>query len=52
MKHIDIRYHFIRHCIEEEQVILKYIDTNEQLADILTKSLMFDKFKEMDNNIP
>ena len=51
MKHIDIRYHFIRDCIEKEQVILKYIDTNEQLADILTKSLTFDKFREMRSKI-
>ena len=35
-KHIDIRYHFIRDLVEEGTVILKYINTNSQLADIFT----------------
>jgi hypothetical protein len=44
-KHIDIRFHYIRECIEEGKIILYYIPTKEQIADILTKNLSFDKFK-------
>ena len=38
-KHIAIRYHFIRDCVQKGAVKLEYISTNEQVADILTKSL-------------
>ena len=38
-KHIDVRYHFIRECVEEDRVKLQSIKTVEQLADILTKAL-------------
>ena len=38
-KHIEIRYHFIRDCVQWGAVKLEYISTEEQVADILTKSL-------------
>ena len=38
-KHIEIRYHFIRDCVQQGAVKLEYISTDEQVADILTKSL-------------
>jgi hypothetical protein len=38
-KHIDIRHHFIRQHIREGSVELKWIASQDQLADILTKSL-------------
>ena len=28
-KHIDIRYHFVRDCVQREAVRLDYIQTNE-----------------------
>lgn len=37
-KHIDIRFHFIKEMINKE-ICLNYIETNNQLADIFTKSL-------------
>jgi hypothetical protein len=43
-KHIEIRYHFIRDCVQKGAVKLQYVPTNEQVADILTKALMKDKF--------
>ena len=33
----------IREWIEEEQIELQYISTEEQLADILTKSLPYER---------
>ena len=44
-RHIDIRFHFIKDCVETGDLIVKYIPTDDQLADILTKNLPLDKFK-------
>jgi hypothetical protein len=38
-KHIDIKFHFIRECIERGQILVKRVCTNEQRADALTKPL-------------
>lgn len=38
-KHIDTRYHFIRSCVEENKIAVEYVNSDEQLADILTKPL-------------
>ena len=46
-KHIDVRYHYIRDCIEDGKVDVEYVGTNNQRADILTKSLGRVKFIEM-----
>ena len=46
-KHIHTRFHFIRNCVEREQVEVEYIPGEEQRADILTKPLARTKFKEM-----
>ena len=48
-KHIDIRYHFLRDCVQRGTIRLEYIETNEQVADIFTKALCrqsFVKFKD------
>ncbi|GJS19386.1 retrovirus-related pol polyprotein from transposon TNT 1-94 [Tanacetum coccineum] len=37
--HIDIRHHFIREQVENKLVELYFVETNYQLADILTKAL-------------
>jgi hypothetical protein len=41
-KHIDIRYHFIRHAVYNGLVEVKHVPTAEMTADILTKSLPRD----------
>ena len=38
-KHIVIMYHFIRDCVQKGAVKLEYISTDEQVANILMKSL-------------
>ena len=43
-KHIDIRCHFIRDCVQRGAVKLEYTPTGEQVADILTKALGKTKF--------
>lgn len=44
-KHVDIRHHFIREKIEDGTVAVAYVDTKNQLADILTKALGSKTFK-------
>nr|GEW95939.1 zinc finger, CCHC-type [Tanacetum cinerariifolium] len=46
-KHIDIRYHFIRECVEKNQIEVEHISGDLQRADILTKALARIKFAEM-----
>ncbi|KAG6527016.1 hypothetical protein ZIOFF_009103 [Zingiber officinale] len=38
-KHIDTRFHFIRECVENGQIVVEFINTGEQRADVLTKAL-------------
>ena len=45
-KHIDTRHHFIRYCIEEGFIKLEYVRTEDQSADLFTKSLGRVKFCE------
>lgn len=37
LKHIDIRYHFVKDLVKENKICIKYVKTDEQPADILTK---------------
>ena len=43
-KHIDIRYHYIREVVEQRQIDLFFIPTEENPADMFTKNLARDKF--------
>ena len=38
-KHVDIRHHFIRDNVPQDIIVVKYISTVDQLADMLTKAL-------------
>jgi hypothetical protein len=44
-KHIDIRYHFIKDHIRSGDVILRWISTEKQDADLLTKRLPTKRFE-------
>lgn len=43
-KHIDIKHHFIRQHIADGSIAIKWITTNKQTADVLTKALGENKF--------
>src|SRR5438034_9423440 len=38
-KHIDIRYHAIRHYLRNDLITVDYVPTNAQAADIFTKAV-------------
>jgi hypothetical protein len=42
-KHINIQYHFIRECVENGLIELKYCPTEDMVADGLTKALAKDR---------
>lgn len=47
-RHIDVKYHFIREEVQSGNIKLVYVSSNEQVADVLTKSLSkakFDRFR-------
>ena len=43
-KHIEIRHHFIRDHVLKGDVVLEFVDTKNQLADIFTKPPSKDTF--------
>lgn len=51
MKHIDVKYNFIRDAITNKEVDVKYIPSNDQIADIMTKSLGKTLFEKHRNNL-
>jgi hypothetical protein len=50
-KHIDIRHHFIRDSIKQKEIQVKWIQSEQQLADVLTKGLAKNKFIQLRNQI-
>ena len=49
LKHIEIKYHYIRDMVQRGAVKFQYIATDEHIADVLTKPLArvnFEYFKE------
>nr|GEV77256.1 ribonuclease H-like domain, reverse transcriptase, RNA-dependent DNA polymerase [Tanacetum cinerariifolium] len=46
-KHIDTKYHFIRECVEREDIKVEFVSGEHQKADILTKALPKIKFLTM-----
>jgi hypothetical protein len=39
VKHINVRHHFLRDHVEKEDIEIRYIDIERQLADIFIKHL-------------
>ena len=46
-KHIDIKFYFLRDCIDGGQIVIEFVEIGKQLADILTKSLGRLQFMEL-----
>jgi hypothetical protein len=46
-KHIDVKFHFIRECVERGQINVKKVNTLDQKADALTKPMSAIKLSVM-----
>lgn len=49
-KHIDIKYHFLKNLVQDDKIKIRYVESNENLADVFTKSLQkgkHEKFTKM-----
>ena len=44
-KHIEIRYHFLRDNVEKGTIVLEFVESEKQLADIFTKPLDRSRFE-------
>lgn len=49
MKHIDVRYHFIREFIEDGHILLKKIATKDNPMNMLNKVVPVSKFSHYKN---
>ena len=38
-KHIDMKFHFVKDCVDGGQIVIEFVKTGRQLADVLTKPL-------------
>ena len=46
-KHIDVRYHFLRDNVAKGTVMIDYVQTEDQIADIFTKPLDAERFRKL-----
>ncbi|CAJ2672171.1 unnamed protein product [Trifolium pratense] len=46
-KHIDVRYHFLRDLVTDRTIDLVYCRSEDQVADIMTKSLKREAFAKL-----
>jgi hypothetical protein len=48
---IEIDYHFVRERVARKQLEIRFISTNDQVADGLTKALTLQKFTCFQHNL-
>ncbi|KAH0656713.1 hypothetical protein KY285_031595 [Solanum tuberosum] len=46
-KHMEIDFHYIRDLVQKKELRVQYISSHDQLADILTKPLLKDRFCDL-----
>ncbi|KAL9273222.1 Serine/threonine-protein kinase AFC2-like protein [Drosera capensis] len=50
-KHVAVDYHFVRERVSHGDLIVRYVPTHLQLANIFTKSLSSDRFEFLCSNL-
>ena len=50
-RHINIRYFFVKHYMDSDELKIEYLPTEEMVADVLTKPLQGDLFRRMRNKL-
>ena len=51
MKHIEVDFHFICEWVLRKDLVVKFVSTTDQLADIFTKSLLTQRFLDLCHNL-
>jgi hypothetical protein len=46
-KHIEIKHHYIREQVSKGNIELKYCETTNMIADIMTKGLPKEQFEKL-----
>jgi len=46
-KHINVKWHYIRGCTENNNIIVSYVPSRDNVADILTKALPTQLFTRL-----
>lgn len=47
-KHIEGKYHFIKDHVQEKDIEIQYISTDQQVGDFFTKPLGEEKYTNLD----
>jgi hypothetical protein len=50
-KHIAIDYHFVRDKVAAKTLVVKFLSSKDQIADILTKPLVSTRFQNLTLNL-
>ena len=50
-KHIDVKFHFLRDCVDGGKIVIEFVETGRQLADVLTKTFGRLRFTELEKMI-
>ena len=50
-KYIEINYYFVRDLVAEKALIVKFISSHDQIANILTKPLVFRRYCMLRSNL-
>lgn len=51
IKHLDTDYHFVKEIVQQGDLEVKYVPTDEQMADVLTKGLHSHTFVKHSFNL-
>ena len=47
LKHLDVKYHWIREAVEVGDIKVTYVPTDDNIADIFTKALPRPRFEKL-----
>ena len=50
-RHINIKFFFVSDRVEKGEIVVKYMPTDDMIADLLTNPLQGDKFRAMRDKI-
>ncbi|KAM1636422.1 hypothetical protein PS2_014036 [Malus domestica] len=52
MRHVEVDYHYVREKVVHKELVVGYVATTNQLADLLTKGLSPTRFHYLLSKLP